>query len=329
MPVNSAFEFFGETESEHNFAQELYTDTKIAKILEDAGFTRDSVANRRTLFISPEIGEQLAGLPDDHPFKQLLAESGAGSVIHRGGDTSVGGFQQGKNNFQRRTIDRLVARSELLPGEAGYITKDGLNAALQDLHKFGDDLATGKIVGPDGKPVGVLGTDPAVFERAYESRVGAFDPEVFNDPNSAEARNIRASLDAYRSSIGLDGNGSGADIVSNTQAKFRSIDEMSKLARERGFITAEQFNNIQETLGRARTDGAVVRNASIMLYRDVSAGTGAYIGSDSRYQIRALAEGRAVAQVDRKATVGALADQVAIDRGASRARGCKQKVFTC
>ena len=97
MPVSGDTEFFGEFESEHNLGQQLYKD--FGATLERFGYQKDMVGNRRALYTSTAIADQLAALPDDDPFKKFLAEHGGGSVVHRGGDTDIGGFQEGKNGI--------------------------------------------------------------------------------------------------------------------------------------------------------------------------------------------------------------------------------------
>ena len=120
MPVGGV-EFFGEFETEHLLSQELYKDEELRRALEDAGYTRDMAGNRRSLFTSTEITEKLAGLSTDDPYRVALRESGWGSVAHRGGDTEVGGYQQGKNDLVRvaRRLGligktRRVRRAELV-----------------------------------------------------------------------------------------------------------------------------------------------------------------------------------------------------------------------
>lgn len=102
MARQTGAEFFGKFESEHDYSRELYGDDKRAKILNDLGFRQDMVGNRRSLFTSSDIVDQLANASDDHSFKQLLNDTEWGTVLHRGGDTSVGGYQEGKNAFQIR-----------------------------------------------------------------------------------------------------------------------------------------------------------------------------------------------------------------------------------
>jgi hypothetical protein len=60
MARQSGPEFFGEFESEHNFSREVFSDKARAKILNDLGFTQDMAGNRRSLFTSSDITDQLA-----------------------------------------------------------------------------------------------------------------------------------------------------------------------------------------------------------------------------------------------------------------------------
>src|SRR3954463_3501279 len=145
MARQSGPEFFGEFETEHNFSREVFKDPARAAILRQLGFQQDMAGNRRSLFTSSDITTQLGDAADNQAYKKVLNETGWGTVLHRGGDTEVGGFQEGKNAFQIDKIDKWIARSQLAPGEPGYITADGLKYAIDDLHKFGADLATGKI----------------------------------------------------------------------------------------------------------------------------------------------------------------------------------------
>src|SRR6185295_6751695 len=173
-------EFFGQFESEHDFSRELYQDGARRLLLERLGFTQDMAGNRRSLYTSADIVEQLTAAPDSHPFKQLPEQNRWGPVLHRGGDTTVGGFQEGKNLFQIELIDEWIARAKLQPNEPGFLTERSLTYALDELHRFGDDLATGKIK-VDGRPLGVLGADAQPFRTAWANRPGAIDPSLLND----------------------------------------------------------------------------------------------------------------------------------------------------
>ncbi|WP_143074697.1 hypothetical protein [Methylobacterium sp. ap11] len=159
MARMSGPQFFGEFESEHLYSKKVFESPKRSQVLNKFGLTRDMMGNRRSLFTSADIINQLASIPDDHPFKTTLIESGWGTVLHRGGDTNVGGFQEGKTQFQIELIDSWIARSELSSADPLYISQDGLKYAIIDLHKFTDDLAIGRIKGATGVPLGVLGTD--------------------------------------------------------------------------------------------------------------------------------------------------------------------------
>lgn len=65
--MNGSSEFFGELENEHNLSRELSSDRGRALILNGLGYQRDMLGNRRSLFTSEAIAEQLANLPDSHP----------------------------------------------------------------------------------------------------------------------------------------------------------------------------------------------------------------------------------------------------------------------
>lgn len=104
MPVKNGVDFFGESELEHDVPQELYKDKARAQVLEGFNYKRDMVGNLRSLYISLDIAEQLAELPDDHPYKQFLRDTRAGTVADRSGDISVGGFQEGKREFLTKCL---------------------------------------------------------------------------------------------------------------------------------------------------------------------------------------------------------------------------------
>ena len=91
MPVGG-IEFFGEFQSEHNLSQTLFADTERARVLRLIGYERDQASNRRALFTSTDIVGQLENDPSTAAYKQLLRRSGWGPVLHRGGDTTVGGY---------------------------------------------------------------------------------------------------------------------------------------------------------------------------------------------------------------------------------------------
>ena len=93
-------------------------DSEISALLGKCGL--------RGLYISLDIAGQLADIADDHPFKQFLRDTRAGTVAHRGGDVSVGGFQEGKTRFQIAQIDEWIERSNLSIGEPGYISQEGV-----------------------------------------------------------------------------------------------------------------------------------------------------------------------------------------------------------
>jgi hypothetical protein len=78
MPATGDIEFFGEFESEHNLGQKLYIGYGVS--LERFGYQRDIMGNRRALYTSTAVADQLAALPDDHPFKKFQAEHGWGST---------------------------------------------------------------------------------------------------------------------------------------------------------------------------------------------------------------------------------------------------------
>ena len=90
MPVNGLDEFFGEFESEHEFSSDVFNESEKRKaVLKRLGYEENMVSNRRALFISQDIIEQLEGVPKNHPFKLLLRANGYGTVLHRSGDTST------------------------------------------------------------------------------------------------------------------------------------------------------------------------------------------------------------------------------------------------
>jgi len=117
MPVTGPKEFFGENENEHLLGRKLFQGAR-ANILRGLGFTQDATGNRKSLCISFEITDQLVG-QDTNPFVKALRDSGWGTVPHRGGDTSVGGFQEGKNDFQAALVDDWIERSQLVHGRPG------------------------------------------------------------------------------------------------------------------------------------------------------------------------------------------------------------------
>lgn len=170
MPVAGGVEFFGENELEHTISRDVFTDADRAAVLEGFGYHRDMVGNLRGLYISLDIAGQLADIADDHPFKQFLRDTRAGTVAHRGGDVSVGGFQEGKTRFQIAQIDEWIERSNLSIGEPGYISQEALRYGIDYISKFSDDLATGLVKDADGRPVGVLGgpNTQAMFAEAFD-----------------------------------------------------------------------------------------------------------------------------------------------------------------
>ena len=69
-------DFFGTFQMEHKLMQNLWDANADRKaFLEQAGFFKDAVGNLRAEYASSDIAAQLAGLPDDHPFKKLLGEN--------------------------------------------------------------------------------------------------------------------------------------------------------------------------------------------------------------------------------------------------------------
>lgn len=113
MPTKGPNEFFGGNETEHLLSRELFKGHR-GDVLRGLGFKENAMGNRRSLFISSEITDRFVG-QDNNPYTKALKDSGWGTVLHRGGDNSVGGFQAGKNNFQIDLVESWIARSELAP----------------------------------------------------------------------------------------------------------------------------------------------------------------------------------------------------------------------
>ena len=320
MPVAGGVEFFGENELEHTISRDVFTDADRAAVLEGFGYHRDMVGNLRGLYISLDIAGQLADIADDHPFKQFLRDTRAGTVAHRGGDVSVGGFQEGKTRFQIAQIDEWIERSNLSIGEPGYISQEALRYGIDYISKFSDDLATGLVKDADGRPVGVLGgpNTQAMFAEAFDRYTNGFDPSFVDDPNNSVGQQARLLLDPYRATIlsadmqisYTDANGE----FKSSEARFDYMAKQVEAALGEGYITPEQYNDIIDKLGKSRTNGARIRNAGIQLYRDVASKLQADIGRIAEHTVRFLSEGRAVAVSRGTATVVELEQAVQNER---------------
>jgi hypothetical protein len=182
---------FGEFQSEHVYSEALFKDSKIGPVLRRLRYTQDMAGNRIALYTDPEIVAQLEGLDANHPMRQLLIRSGWGPVLHRGGDTSVDGFQATKRAFERELLEDWIDRSNLSPVDPRYITEEGLKAAIDDLHQYERSVARGEVI-YQGRLLGVMGPDVTLADRiaAFAERAGAFNPGVFNNPQEFRGHGI-------------------------------------------------------------------------------------------------------------------------------------------
>ncbi|HZG08743.1 MAG TPA: hypothetical protein VEZ70_07185 [Allosphingosinicella sp.] len=143
-------------EGEHIFAQELFADNALGDFLRSRGYQRDMLGNLIGLYSDPVAVAHIQSLPNGHPFKAALLDenSGFGIVWHRGGPTSTGGggFQKAKNAFLVEQIEDIMASGA---------SEDAKTAALHNLFDFTWRLAKGTVLGPDGKPLGVMGDSTA------------------------------------------------------------------------------------------------------------------------------------------------------------------------
>ncbi|MET1112193.1 MAG: calcium-binding protein, partial [Allosphingosinicella sp.] len=298
MPVGGT-EFFGEFQSEHNLSQDLFKGDR-ANILRSIGFERDQASNRRALFTSQDIVGQLESDPATAEYRALLRKAGWGTVLHRGGDTSVGGFQEAKTEFQRRLVDNWIERF-LDADDPRHISQDSLRRSVDMLSRFSDNVSQGLVIDPDtGRPLGVMGADytPEKYQRAWQQFSENFDPSML-ESGTPEATRLAAELDTYH-------NARDTTLWNDDVARYNHVDRAIREARAAGKITAEQFNEQLRKLGTAKTNGARVRNAGILAYRDISSAYQSNIGKIAEFARRALAEGRAIGEIAHGATVSAL-----------------------
>ena len=304
--------FFGEFQIEHLIGQTLFKDPARANALADLGYTRDMPGNFRALFTSDAIVNQLANAPADNPFTRLLVENGWGTALHRGGDISVGGFQEGKNAFQTQLVDRWIALRD-----NGSISTEQLRYSVDYLSQFSQKLATGEIL---GGVLGGKGTEGS-FLKAFKDYTEASFPEAFNatdalktggfDPRTLSRGNLatealRSSLDVYHndvttqtSSVFQDENGDFKLQLKMPEARYEAVQRLIIAANEAGItdrqLADQQIADQMRTLGEPGSlDAARIRNAGIMAYQDIASGSGLDIGNDPQFSIKAAAERLAI-----------------------------------
>ncbi len=293
-------------EAEHIFAQELYKDSQRAAFLNQHGYKRDMLGNLMGLYSDPAAVAHIQSLPDGHPLKAALLDrqSGFGTVWHRGGSTSTGGggFQAAKNAFLIEQVDRIR--------RAG-VSEFAQKAALDNLFDWTWRLGKGEILGPDGKPLGVMGDDLAFQDRLTDTfetgdQAAFVDPSEYErlnpdhpsyEPNHPDAQAAREALNRGRDRFGsLDLNdtdaASGKNYANSTHRRGKLAELLISAFRRRGVYSADQYNDAVSGLGSGK-DAAKVRNSVIIATTHGATATGAWSTLNGEFVNRGAIEGRA------------------------------------
>jgi len=150
-------------EAEHVFAQSLYKDAEMRAFLESRGYNKHMLGNLKGVYNNQATVDFIQNLPDGHPLKSLLLDSRSGFSInwHRGGPTSIGagGFQLDKNRFTREQI-RLIMDSGA--------SEEAKTRALNNLFDFTSRWVEGKVTGPDGKPLPIMGDNNGLYDQVND-----------------------------------------------------------------------------------------------------------------------------------------------------------------
>jgi hypothetical protein len=245
-------------EIEHELNKALFNDPVIKAALASIGITQEMRGNKRGLFRDARTVEALQGLDPSDPLKaQLLSEeSSLGINRHQG--NAEGGNQFGKLRFLQQAYGDLVDRLNKPAGDPEKISLEAFKYASYEVLQFADQLAQGKIIGSDGKPMSVMGnTEYAQDLRHafYEKIAGSVDPKdplgrelpdyATKDPSRFESPNSaaeRAKLDSFIASV---------DTTTMSDARFKRVmnEEYLTIKRQLGHLTAEQYNAGLKALG--------------------------------------------------------------------------------
>ena len=249
----------------HIFPTELFNDPDVRQQInsifagEDVRIFEDAASNTIPLFVNPVMVDAVNTA-------SAMGETFLSDVF---GSVSHNGSHPGYNDFISAQVDAILNSTNPATGQP--YTPEEQRLALFDLHKFGADLANGRIEDADGNTLTIAGTADYAGVLA----------DVYANQNFDTSQ---PSSDLQDYIVGFDSAPMDLNSDSNTEARFNTVEQYLSAAAFSGAITPEQFQKYFDLLyGIDQTTGTVeptlitagqITSIHIQISYDIAVNTG-------------------------------------------------------